>query len=324
MTLYLAGESGLWKLRFSSQKREIQQLLAAPISAFLAQRKRLFAATPENLFRSDDGGQSWNAVLATNVTAIAASPNNSDLILAGTQPASIFRSEDGGKHWVERSDLRQIAVQEAWWLPTPPFEPVVTDLTFNSTYPAEVWAAAEVGGAAFSPDGGQTWQLRSYGLHGEVHRILVDAKDPLRLYTATGAGFFITQSNGLNWDRVAYEMQRTYLVPLIALPPVPGALPEVMITAGARTPHAYWYGEEGALAIAYRSEDRGESWLPITDGFNLNMRAMITDFTATPAAPHDVFALASNAILWHSPDRGLHWQRVWEDLPSAWRLYLSA
>jgi len=319
---YLAGEEGLWRLGGATAPPE--RLLSGPVSAFLEQGDCLFAGADNALLYSADGGRSWQAVLAEKVTALAASPSVPGQIVAGTQPAAIFRSEDGGWQWEEALTLRQFSAQEAWWLPVAPYEPLVRDLRFNPSRAAEMWAAVEMGGAVFSHDAGRSWQMRDYGLHDDVHRIWPDATDPMRLYAATGAGFFLSQSNGLNWDRVAYEMRRPYLVPLLCLPPWPQSDEEpVLLTAGARTPAEYWYDEEGALAVAYRSEDRGVSWLPITDGLGLDMPAMIVDFAASHKAPHAVFALGSDGVLWASRDRGLHWSVLRRNLPRCERLYVS-
>ncbi len=320
---YLAGGEGLWKLTGATEPPK--RLLPGPVSAFLGHEDHLFAGTENALLHSADGGLTWQAVLAEKVTAMAASPANPDRIVVGIQPAAIFRSEDGGQRWKEAPTLRQFSAQEAWWLPAAPFEPLVRDLVFNPSRPAEIWAAIEMGGAVFSHDAGRSWQMRNYGLHDDVHRIWPDTMDPMRLYAATGAGFFLSQSNGLNWDRVAYEMLRPYLVPLLCLPAGQDGQEEpVLLTAGARTPAGYWYDVEGALAVAYRSEDRGESWLPITNGLSLDMPAMIVDFASAPSDPYAVFALSNDGKLWKSQDRGVHWFILRGNLPGSERLYLSS
>src|SRR5262245_64507537 len=53
------------------------------------------------VFRSDDGGRSWQSVgLAGQlIMAITASPAERDVVWAGTEPSEVWRSDDAWKSW---------------------------------------------------------------------------------------------------------------------------------------------------------------------------------------------------------------------------------
>lgn len=73
-----------------------------PVYAMAAARQgeTLLLSGSEGLFRSDDGGQSFAALvnLGQPILAIAVTPDGSSLI-AATRDRSIFRSDDGGHTW---------------------------------------------------------------------------------------------------------------------------------------------------------------------------------------------------------------------------------
>ncbi|HEY0555221.1 MAG TPA: hypothetical protein VGG20_13215, partial [Thermoanaerobaculia bacterium] len=64
----------------------------------------LWAAGPDGLFRSDDGGRTWipagdGIPQATPVTAIALDPVDRDVLYTGTLRNGVFKSVDGGLTW---------------------------------------------------------------------------------------------------------------------------------------------------------------------------------------------------------------------------------
>jgi photosystem II stability/assembly factor-like uncharacterized protein len=77
------------------------------------------------LFKSIDGGATWNAVNAgleilsdtgAAITALALDPVNSGIVYAGTAGNGVFRSGDGGAHWtpfnvgLTNFDIRMLAI----------------------------------------------------------------------------------------------------------------------------------------------------------------------------------------------------------------------
>src|SRR5262245_13972420 len=53
------------------------------------------------VFRSDDGGRSWQAagLAGQLVTAVTASPAERDVVWAGTEPSEVWRSGNAGDTW---------------------------------------------------------------------------------------------------------------------------------------------------------------------------------------------------------------------------------
>jgi photosystem II stability/assembly factor-like uncharacterized protein len=61
----------------------------------------MFAALPDGLWMSRDGGKTWRQL--TNapgaITALAVHPTNSDTVFAGTREGRLFMTSDGGTSW---------------------------------------------------------------------------------------------------------------------------------------------------------------------------------------------------------------------------------
>jgi hypothetical protein len=105
------------------------------------------------LFRSTDGGTTWQYLTATNpdangdwrfVNRVAAHPTQSGTLLAAVTNASlasggIYRSTDGGGSWVRVSTAKAL------------------DIAFEPANPANAVAGLDDGTIAYSHDGGVSW-----------------------------------------------------------------------------------------------------------------------------------------------------------------------
>src|SRR4051812_38298319 len=63
----------------------------------------VLAGTADGIYRSADGGTTWQQVglAGLEVLEISAAPSDARLVYAGTRPAALFRSRDGGQSWAE-------------------------------------------------------------------------------------------------------------------------------------------------------------------------------------------------------------------------------
>src|SRR5262245_6543527 len=71
------------------------------------------------VFRSDDGGMSWQSVgLASHlIMAVAVSPTERDVVWVGTEPSKVWRSGDAGRTWQHTSDLETLPSSSEWSFP---------------------------------------------------------------------------------------------------------------------------------------------------------------------------------------------------------------
>jgi photosystem II stability/assembly factor-like uncharacterized protein len=73
---------------------------------------RLLAAEQRGVFASDDEGRTWRIVLEEGVVGIAARPGEGDTILA--TGSGIFRSDDAGRTWRKVQEISEGAWPVAW------------------------------------------------------------------------------------------------------------------------------------------------------------------------------------------------------------------
>jgi photosystem II stability/assembly factor-like uncharacterized protein len=166
--------SGVWRSKdggvswqnAGKPAEEVKSLAVSPHDA-----KVIYAGTKSALiFRSGDGGTTWQELDGFRripnrwwwfspaeppdrrpyVIAIAPSPTEPDVLLAGVEFGAVVRSEDGGATWSRhlRGTLRDCHA-----------------LIFHATDGDWAYQAGGTGGgASFSRDGGRTWQKAKRGL----------------------------------------------------------------------------------------------------------------------------------------------------------------
>jgi hypothetical protein len=74
------------------------------------------------VFRSDDGGRSWQPVgLAGRlIMTITASPVERDVVWVGVEPSEVWRSADAGMTWEQTSRLETLPSSSDWSFPPRP------------------------------------------------------------------------------------------------------------------------------------------------------------------------------------------------------------
>src|SRR5919202_6625941 len=144
----------------------------------------------EGLFRSSDGGRSWerlSGVSHPRVTAVALSPIDGALY-AGTEPSSLFVSRDGGGSWQELEGLKNLPSAPTWSFPPRPWTSHVRAIAPGHTDPNLLVAGIELGGVVRSADGGFSWQDQRPGAYADCHALATHVSAPATLYEAAGGG----------------------------------------------------------------------------------------------------------------------------------------
>ena len=103
----------------------------------------LYAGTSLRLFKSTDGGASWNAtgLTGTGVFALAINPLTSTTVYAGTSGGGVFKSTDGGASW-NATGLTSVGVLA---------------LAIDSLTPTTLYAGTDPSGVYKSTNGGANW-----------------------------------------------------------------------------------------------------------------------------------------------------------------------
>nr|MDQ2716926.1 glycosyl hydrolase [Chloroflexota bacterium] len=134
------------------------------------------------------------------------------------EPSTLFRSEDGGATWQELTALRQLPSAPTWSFPPRPHTSHVRWITPDPLVAGRIFAAIEAGALVRSLDGGQTWEDRKPGGPYDTHTLIMQRLAPNRLYSAAGDGFMhpgngfvASDDSGDTWYRPGAGLGYHYL-----------------------------------------------------------------------------------------------------------------
>lgn len=161
------------------------------VAAVAVVTARVFlAGTDRGLLRSADGGQSWTRRvlgLASQVTALAVSPRDRNLVLAATR-LGLHRSSDGGQTWAE--------------VAAAPLDVPLGSLQFLPDGQGVLGTSTR--GLALSRDQGRSWMRRGGGLPlSNVPSVaaLPDGRTLVASDFDHGA-LYASRDGGQNWERL--------------------------------------------------------------------------------------------------------------------------
>ena len=146
--------------------------------------QRVFASTPNGLWRSENGGQTWTMVLTTSTWNVTFAPG-AHIAYAATRQAGVFKSLDRGNTWFPiNNGITNLVMGRS--------APVVVHPEDSET----IYAASEGGGGVYkSKDGGATWtQVNLHLDDTSVYGLAMDPFRPKTLYVSTPSGVYKTLS----------------------------------------------------------------------------------------------------------------------------------
>lgn len=248
-----------------------------PDICYVAAMGRMFSTNPERgIFKTTDGGQSWEKVLylndSTGAVDIALNPENPEILYAsmwertrtpdrrhyGGESCGIYKTTDGGANWSELTsglpsgpDVGRIGISIS------PSNPEI----LYSIYADEVGYFA---GIFKTSNGGQTWTQTNDGALGNMYssygwwfgRIRVDPVNPQVAY-AIGFDLYKTTNGGNSWSNIGWSVH----------------VDQHDLYAHPLNPNFVVLGNDGGI---YISQNAGNSWtfllnLPITQFYTADV-----------------------------------------------------
>jgi photosystem II stability/assembly factor-like uncharacterized protein len=284
----------------------------------------VLCGTELGLFCFRPGDNKWSHIPSAMdqkrlVTAIAYSPHDPRIVLAGTQTANLYRSEDGGHSWTDLQvpmhpsvALEFLGGADANNNPRVRVErgkaddPIqhwtrVCQITFDPDDPNLVCACVEIDDAWVSHDGGRTFNRQNAGLDGaaaDVHGMAIVRNGKRRLFAATAFGLHTSDDDGQHWTFNKLASPWQYTRSIVERPDRAGVM---YLTNGSGSP-----GWQGRL---YRSRDYGESWQDV--GLPGTVQSSVYFLAVNRADPMLGFAAGSLGQLYRTTDGG----ETWIELP---------
>ena len=258
--------------------------------------------TDEGLFKSEDGGGSWqelSGIEHPRVTAVAVSPTDG-AVYAGTEPSALFVSGDGGSTWRELEEMRKLPSQPTWSFPPRPWTSHVRAISLSFTDPELVVVGIELGGILRSTDGGETWQDQRPGAQPDCHSLFGHHEAPTLLYEAGGGGFALSTDFGDSWEGADEGMGLHYVWGLA----VDADDPSLVYASAAPGPYQAHGGGSSGATIYRKAGD--EPWQAALTGLDAFPYALFPD----PEAYGALYAGLGDGTILRGADLGESWEEV--------------
>jgi photosystem II stability/assembly factor-like uncharacterized protein len=145
-----------------------------------------------DLFRSNDGGTTWEptpAMHGKSIRAMAIAASDSKMLFAGALDG-VFRSTDGGKNWQRISSSNQEIHN---------IESIAVDPKNPNVVYAGTWHLAWK-----TDDGGASWHHINKGMieDSDVFSIIVDSTNPSVVFASACSGIYKSQSAGDSFQKI--------------------------------------------------------------------------------------------------------------------------
>ena len=169
--------------------------------------KVVYTGTQRGVYKSLDQGDSWRRMNLDEgrvVWSFKFHPHNPDVMFLGTEGSEVYRTEDGGESWQYLSTIRNPdAVQMA-------FSMRILGIAIDESNPEHMYAALEVGGAAHSADGGESWKTVNKHFEGDVdlmdlHGVTMGGPGSRSAFISNRTGVWRTEDLGETWKNLGFE-----------------------------------------------------------------------------------------------------------------------
>jgi photosystem II stability/assembly factor-like uncharacterized protein len=263
-------------------------------------------------------------------------PGEPGVWYAGGSPQGLFRTEDGGDTWDPVSgwnDHPQWSTWAEWPEEGTPDRSMLHSVNVDPRDPAHLYIGLSGGGVFESTDGGKDWHPLNAGCLAtflpdpepefghDPHCVRLHPAQPDRLYQQNHCGIYRMERDVGRWERIGDNMPSD--VGDIGFP----------IELHPRDPDTAWVfpmdgtdvwprtSPDGRPA-AYVTRDAGKSWTRLDQGlpkrawFTVKRQAMTVD----DADPVGVYFGTTSGEVWASRDEGATWTCIADHLPEIYTL----
>jgi photosystem II stability/assembly factor-like uncharacterized protein len=249
------------------------------------------------------------------VLAVAGVPGEREHFYFGSVNGGVWETIDAGRTWRPLFDGQPIGSIGA--IALAPSNPRVI---YVGTGEADMRSDISQGNGAYkSTDGGRTWRHIGLPDTQQIGRILVDPRDPDRVYLAAlghpygpnpERGVFRSTDGGRSWQKVLFKDDDTGAIDLAFRPGDPSVI-YAALWQTRRPPWSVYPPSNGPGGGLYKSTDSGSTWTQIT-GRGFPTRTGNIGLAVAPSRPDRVYAMvdAPEGGLYRSDDAGATWTRA--------------
>ena len=259
-------------------------------------------------------------------------PSEPGTLYAGTSPHGLFRSGDGGATWDPVAGLNDDPRHQEWMggpQDGTPDGPKLHSVLVDPRDPAHLYVGMSSGGVHESVDGGRSWRPLVRGMEvvegfdaaniafHDPHCVRICPADPDRLYQQNHCGIYRIDRPSQEWVRIGRSMPAAVGdigFPMVVHPRDPDAawvFPMDGTTVWPRT-------SPGGRPAAYGTSDGGRSWRRLDSGFprrNAWWTVKRQAMSADAGEPLGLYVGTTGGEVWASRSEGRRWTCVARHLP---------
>ncbi|MCC7327529.1 MAG: glycosyl hydrolase [Burkholderiales bacterium] len=259
---------------------------------------------------------------------------------AGTSPQGLFRSADGGVTWDGVAGFNAHPQRKAWCggdQDGTPDGPKLHSILVDPRDPLHMYIGMSSGGVFESVDGGADWHPLNQGVRADFqpnpdleyghdpHCVRFAGGNPDRLYQQNHCGIFRLDRPATRWQDIGTGMPRS--VGYVGFPMVAHPYDEDTAWVFPMDGTAVWPRvSSGGKPAAYRTRDGGGTWKRQADGmpktqawWTVKRQAMTHDFFPTVG----VYFGTTSGEVWGSRDEGRTWKCLAAHLPHIYSVTLA-
>jgi photosystem II stability/assembly factor-like uncharacterized protein len=260
---------------------------------------------------------------------------------AGTSPQGLFRSEDGGQNWEAFSGLNDDPKYRAWMgseQDGTPDGPKLHSIIVDPRDPRHLYFAMSSGGVHETTDGGENWvplidgmevvegvDVKNAAFH-DPHCVRLCPSNPNRLYQQNHCGIYRLDRPSKIWKRIGKAMPKE--IGDVGFP----------ITVHPRDDNVVWVLPMDGQTVwprtsingepcIYGTRDGGKSWKRLDQGLPKSQAWWTVKRQAMAADGRDPVGLyfgTTSGELWMSLDEGGKWDCMVRHLPEIYAVETAA
>jgi photosystem II stability/assembly factor-like uncharacterized protein len=298
--------------------------LSNPNILYVLQAVQVSSPVSQRLYRSQDGGASWQIMPSENhiFTSLAVDPQDPDMLFA-TENDHLWKSTDAGQNWkmlypfgrsvvvptsgriyligwesdnpcVYTSEFaRSLDGGESWERSSLGCGEIIDQIFVTPANPDQIFVTSSEKALNdhYSLDGGITWQpLLVVGNFIPVTDMTFDLENPNRAYLASRE-IWTTENNGDTWSQCGL-IPDPYPFKLLAVDDRVYAMPK------------YSYLTAGPMRYIYQSEDHCATWWKSIHG----LPATVNSLAGDARSPERILAATGGYGIYFSQNGGATWQ----------------
>ena len=234
----------------------------------------------------------------------------------GSVGGGIWKTDDAGRTWNPVFDSQPIASIGAIAV-----APSDSNFIYAGSGEADMRSSISCGNGMYkSTDGGKTWAHIGLDDSRQIGRILVDPRDPNRVFVAAlghaygsnqERGVFRSKDGGKSWQKILFHDENTGAIDL-AFEPGNSKTILAALWQTRRPPWSIYAPSSGPGSGLYRSTDGGDHWEHLT-GQGLPSEGLgRIGIAFAPSNPRRIYLIvdAKEGGLYRSDNGGQGWQRV--------------